>query len=124
MMKRKRKPVIYIAGPYSNPDPVENTHNAYKIADSLMDVCSPMVPHSSLMQHLIYPRPYGEWLEHDLNLVDICHALLRIPGESSGADKEVVHAKRRGIPVFTDVDELRKWCREWPAPEFEVFFYE
>lgn len=30
-----RKPLVYVAGPYTNPDPVENTHTAIQVgADS------------------------------------------------------------------------------------------
>jgi len=34
--------------------------------------------------------------------------VLRLPGPSSGADKEVDLARRLGIPVFTEIDELTR----------------
>lgn len=47
----KRLPIVYIAGPYTNPDPVANTHNAIKIADQLYvdGVCVPIIPHLTLL---------------------------------------------------------------------------
>jgi hypothetical protein len=35
-----------------------------------------------------------------------CDALLRIPGESRGADLDVARAKELGLPVYTDPGEL------------------
>ena len=31
-------PLVYIAGPYTKPDPVKNTHRMIQIADRLMDL--------------------------------------------------------------------------------------
>jgi len=39
-------------------------------------------------------------------LLACCDAVLRIPGESRGADLEVARARRLGLPIFTDVSEL------------------
>lgn len=39
----------------------------------------------------------------------LCHAVLRLPGESSGADCEVVVAERMGLPVMYDLEVLRLW---------------
>src|SRR5437870_10078759 len=38
--------------------------------------------------------------------VSVCHGLLRLPGKSAGADREVAFAERSGIPVFSSVAEL------------------
>lgn len=35
-----------------------------------------------------------------------CDAVLRLPGDSSGADQDVATARRRGLPVYHDVDEI------------------
>ena len=35
-----------------------------------------------------------------------CDAVLRLPGESTGADQDVAIARRRGIPVYRDIDEI------------------
>jgi len=35
-----------------------------------------------------------------------CDAVLRLPGESTGADQDVAIARERGIPVYHSVDEI------------------
>lgn len=35
-----------------------------------------------------------------------CDAVLRLPGESRGADHDVALARERGLPVWTDVSEI------------------
>ncbi|MBD8104074.1 DUF4406 domain-containing protein [Plantibacter sp. CFBP 8775] len=39
-------------------------------------------------------------------LLQHCDAVLRLPGESSGADTDVAIARERGIPVYTDLSEI------------------
>jgi len=39
-------------------------------------------------------------------LLQHCDAVLRLPGESSGADTDVAIARERGIPVYTDLAEI------------------
>lgn len=54
-----------------------------------------------LAEQVMYPTA-ERLLEH-------CDAVLRLPGESAGADQDVAIARRRGIPVYTDVEQI-------PAP--------
>ncbi|MCX4689126.1 DUF4406 domain-containing protein [Kitasatospora purpeofusca] len=35
-----------------------------------------------------------------------CDAVLRLPGDSIGADQDVATARRRGLPVYHDVTEI------------------
>jgi hypothetical protein len=101
--------LIYLAGPYSKPDPCENTHAAVLLANTLTDVCAPFIPHLSHFWHTMTPKPYPFWLALDLEYLRRCDALLRFGGESSGADAEVVKAEEWGIPVFRTVLGLREW---------------
>ena len=39
-------------------------------------------------------------------LLEMCDAVLRIPGESKGADLEMVKAKKLGKTIFTSLDEI------------------
>jgi hypothetical protein len=39
-------------------------------------------------------------------LLEHCDAVLRLPGESTGADQDVAIARRRGIPVYTHVEQI------------------
>jgi nucleoside 2-deoxyribosyltransferase len=103
--------VVYIAGPYTRPDPVENTHRAMKVWNRLFEAgLYPIVPHWSMFQHFLHPRPYEDWMRYDFVLIERCDALLRLPGESSGADREVVHANTHGIPVFDTIEGLLAWA--------------
>ncbi len=108
------KPVVYIAGPYSDPDPVANTHEAIKIANSIEDVCTPFIPHLTLLWHLITPKPYPKWLALDMAYLARFDALYRFGGASGGADKEVDFAREHGIRVFLyNIEALRSWCEVW-----------
>jgi hypothetical protein len=39
-------------------------------------------------------------------LLERCDAVLRIPGESKGADQDVAIARERGLPVFFKLEEV------------------
>lgn len=98
---------VYIAGPYSKGDVAVNVRNAVLAADKVLaSGCVPFLPHLTHFWHMICPRPYEEWLALDNQWVDACDCLLRIPGESSGADKEAERMKRLGRPVFHTLEEL------------------
>lgn len=114
--REPRKPVVYIAGPYSAPDPIENVRKALLVADTLLLYnCAPLVPHLTAFWHLLSPKPYETWLEIDRDLLAVCDALYRMPGESSGADREIEYARELGIPVFTDGRKLVNFLNEWSA---------
>ena len=55
---------------------------------------------------------HRDWLNYDLPILDKCQALLRLPGESVGADIEVRHANASHIPVFHTIADLEHWRRE------------
>ena len=106
------KPLVYVAGPYTLNDPVANTHNTIKMASTIYDsgLAVPLVPHLSLLWHLVDPRPVEFWYEYDLHLLARCDALFRLPGKSSGADAEVIECGRLGLPVLRSMPELRAWA--------------
>lgn len=102
--------LVYLAGPYSNPDPVENVHNAVMLADEVLQMGAvPVIPHLTATWHMISPKPYEEWLRIDLEQMRRCDVVFRFPGASSGADKEVVAAEAEGIPVVYSRSELAAW---------------
>ncbi len=39
-------------------------------------------------------------------LIERCDAVLRLPGASTGADEDVRRARERGLPVFTNVEDV------------------
>ena len=98
---------VYIAGPYTGGDPAVNTAVAMKAWHELADVgFVPFCPHLSHFLHIHQARPYAEWLKHDLCWMHVCHAMLRLPGESHGADAEEAEF---GGPVFHSVNDLCAW---------------
>src|SRR5450759_4984708 len=114
MMKAR----VYVAGPYSQGDVAVNVRNAYAAANHLADLgFAPFVPHATHFWHLLFPRPYEFWLELDNQFLPCCQAVLRLPGPSSGADREVALAASIGIPVFTDIDALETTFEARAEPE-------
>lgn len=109
MAEVPKRLMVYVAGPYTNPDPCANTHRAVRMGQYLWErgYC-PFVPHLSHFWHTMIPNPYQMWLDLDILWLEKCDVLLRLDGESSGADKEEEHARKIGIPVVYTIDELEK----------------
>ena len=66
-----------------------------------------MIPHLTLLHHMVTPRPLQFWYNLDMHHMSLCHAVTRLPGKSSGADAEVLEANVRGmifVPIETIVD--------------------
>jgi hypothetical protein len=101
--------VVYIASPYTMGDVAQNVKKQLDAADELMSMgFCPIVPLLTHFQHLHKPRPYDDWMSIDMEKVRRCDVLLRLPGESSGADREVMLAESIGIPVVFSMKELRE----------------
>lgn len=95
--------IVYVAGPISS-DPLLGTRNAILAAAQLRSVgLGFVVPHLACLFQMVSPQPYESWMGLDLALIERCDALLRLPGESSGADREVAHAHAFGVPVYRDI---------------------
>ena len=109
-MTASPRPVLYVAGPYTHPDPVENTHRAAQVATYLFEETRwvPMLPHTTLLWHAITPRPVDFWYRLDLAHMAKCDAMVRLPGASTGADAELEHAKSIGMEVVDFLDLPRK----------------
>lgn len=85
------RPLLYVAGPYTRADPVENTHRAIKVATVIYERTHwvPVVPHLTLLWHLVDPHPVEHWYAYDIHLLARCDAVVRLPGLSTGADREL-----------------------------------
>ncbi len=98
---------VYIAGPYSKGDVALNVRTAVLAAEEL---CrrghTPYVPHLTHLWHLISPHDIGFWYAYDMVWLKECDALLRLPGESIGADTEISMALSLGLKVYNRVEEL------------------
>ena len=97
----KRGDRIFIAGPYTTGDVASNVREAIEIADVLLsqDVI-PFIPHLAHFWHLLCPHEYTVWTEYDIEWLKVCDGLLRMPGDSPGAENEIEKAKEFGIPVY------------------------
>jgi hypothetical protein len=121
---RKR---VYIAGPLLKGDLGENIGRAVDAMHALMRAgLAPFCPHLSCysgpVQRTYSGTPYAladyqprgttadDWFATDLPWVRVSHALLRLPGESVGADAEVAEAVVCGVPVFHSVPEVIEWA--------------
>ncbi len=106
------RPLVFIAGPYTVPDPVENTGAAIDAGMALFESgeAVPLIPHLTLAMNLRNPRPADYWYALDLEQLAHCSAVLRLPGESAGADREVERARELGLPIFDDVDKVIRWA--------------
>jgi len=106
-------PLVYLAGPYTLPDPVKNVNRAIDVADLLLNerVVIPHVPHLTHLWNERRPRQLQDWYDYDLVILARCDALLRLDGESKGADDEVQFAQEHHIPVFLSIGELYEWTR-------------
>jgi hypothetical protein len=95
------RPLVYVAGPYTRPDPVLNVRRAIEVAESVERLGgTPFVPHLTMLWHLVSPAPVERWYERDLDVLGHCQGLVRFAGESSGADREVERARELGLPVY------------------------
>jgi len=104
---------VYIASPYTKGDVAVNVRVQLEMANTLMDLgFAPFAPLYSHFQHMAFPRPYEDWIKIDLEWVKVCNCVLRLPGESAGADGEVFYAEQREIPVFYSLEELDKFYKD------------
>lgn len=101
--------VIYIASPYTIGDVAANVAVQIDAAHRIMDMghC-PIAPLLSHFLHLHRQRDYHDWINVDLELVKRCDIVLRLPGESSGAEGECRLAREINVPVCVGWDELKK----------------
>jgi hypothetical protein len=95
---------VYIAGPYTKGDVAVNVRTAMLAGLTLLKAGhAPYVPHLTHFLHILDPQPYHVWLDLDNAYLPYCEALIRLEGESSGADAEVALAHKLFIPVFNDL---------------------
>ena len=58
---------------------------------------------------MLLPHEIDYWYKYDLEWLEQCDAVFRLPGESSGADNEVARAQELGLPIFYSFADLRMW---------------
>jgi hypothetical protein len=115
----QERSLLYVAAPYTNPDPVLNTHRVLHTANAIIEHTDwlPLVPHLTLLWHAVTPRPIEHWYSYDLGLLRHCDAILRLPGRSTGADAEFDHAVDLGIPAVYLADLGETVIETWRSFE-------
>ena len=100
---------VYIAGPIGQGDAVkQNVERGVATANELLDLgFYVFAPH--LFTFLGKERDYEFWMEHCFQWLKECTALLRLPGASPGADREIEFAIKGGMKIFYSVESLVKW---------------
>lgn len=88
------KPWVYIASPYTRGDQALNVRFQMRTWQELMndEMVLPIAPLWSHFQHLVYPRPYQDWIDYDLELIERMDAVLRLDAdcERTGAPGRMV----------------------------------
>jgi len=106
--------VIYIASPYTKPDGLQlaNVRRQIDVADALM--ADGFIPYAPLLSHFwneIHQHDWDFWMTICKEMLLRCDAVLRLEGESKGADTEVWLALTNGIPVYHSLDLLKKHAK-------------
>ena len=112
--------LVLIAGPYRSgtwDDPQKLAANLARLEAAAWPVfAAGHVPMIGEWVALPVLRSAGATLADDLSeqvmyptaqrLLAHCDAVLRLPGESTGADQDVAIARQRGIPVYFRVEDI------------------
>jgi len=101
--------MVYVASPFSEGDRQGNVERQNAMANVLLNEgylpFSPLIMGDAMEQ--MQPRMWEEWMEACYGWLSRCDALLRLEGESVGADLEMKEAARLGIPIVFNVAELQ-----------------
>ena len=113
--------LILIAGPYrsgTGDDPVKMASNLRKLEEASLPIFEkghvPMIGEWAALPiwQVAGGRQVGDALYERIlhptahRLLQHCDAVLRLPGDSKGADNDVRIAGERGIPVYFDISEI------------------
>ncbi len=100
---------IYVSGPLTTGgcEVLDNVENAIQATRALIELgYAPLCPHLTYYVDPNAEIPHEQWMEVDLPWVRSAHALLRLPGASTGSDIECAEARRLCIPIFYSIEKL------------------
>lgn len=100
---------IYVAGPISCGDYLMNLRRGILAGVELIRRgYAPFIPHLDYSAYMFAPEEmdYETRLRVDFDWIEKCDGVLRLSGESPGADREVELADSMDIPVFYSMDQL------------------
>lgn len=97
---------VYFAAPYTNPDPAVNVPLYFETVALYCEFFKrqshtarivPIMPHAFHYLDARCPASYDEWMGIDKELIKSANMLVRLPGESAGAEIEVNYARMNDI---------------------------
>jgi len=112
--------LIFIAGPYgkragAEPAVIEkNIDVVCKVGQWVAELGDvPVIPH--LWHRLVTGSFMNEemWLNLSVELMLQCGGVIRLPGDSKGADAEVGVAQKAGVPVMVLTASSIEWPTMW-----------
>jgi hypothetical protein len=123
MPSTKQRLIILVAGPYrsgANGDPAKMAANLHALEEHALAVYSlghlPMIGEWVALPLSRAPgsKEIGDAISEEYlypvagRLLERCDAVVRIPGQSKGADQDVRIAKERGLQIFQRIEEIPK----------------
>lgn len=106
-MKNNNNIMVFISSPYTEGNVATNVGIQIDVFNDLMN--NDFTPFAPLLAHfiqLVHPHEYNEWINLCYRWIDKSDCILRIKGESKGADKEVLYAESKFKRIFYDIDDL------------------
>lgn len=114
--------MIYLASPYSHPDPLI-MKTRFLLAEQVVGLCtsagmhvySPIVHYHEIARKIILPTDFNFWKSINFDMIRRADAVyvLNIEGvhESKGVKAETQFAKLCGMPIYgiSDDGELSSW---------------
>ncbi len=111
----KKKMHVYIAAPYSIGNVQTNIQRAVAAGNQVAEYGHiPFIPHTHTHEwDELCKHPPEFWYEQDMDFVRTwADAVIRLSGNSAGADLEVTEARRLGKPIYYSVlDFLQDWTQ-------------
>lgn len=104
---------VYVASPYTKGDVAVNVRKSIDASEDLLN--EGFIPFSPLLthfHHMIHPHDWETWMMLDIEWLGACDALLRLKGESVGADMEVDFARENEIPVFYTIEQIKEYYND------------
>lgn len=102
---------VYIAAPLTKGNRTLNIREAFLAAAIVMKLGhTPFVPHNYDFMEMIAGEcgSYEDFMWIDMEWLSLCDVLIRIPGESSEADREMQYMNNLGRPVYIGLDAFLK----------------
>lgn len=98
---------VYVAGPYTQGNTIQNIRMAIEAGEALANAgFAPFIPHLTAFWDMLHEHPVSFWYAQDNEWLRHCDVLLRLRGESQGADAEVQLAKQLGKAIYHNVFDL------------------